>query len=341
MQRLCIFWPIALSVAPVIDVIIPAYNASATIGHAVATCLAQRDVASVIVVDDCSADNTADAAYAAASGDSRLKVERFAQNRGPAAARNHAFTLAQAPLVALVDADDWVLPGRFQTLLATTQGWDFVADNILFVPEAIKSEPFPQAVLDGLADQRRPLGLVEFIDRNISRRGRKRSELGFLKPLFRRELLALHDLGYAENVRLGEDFILYVKAMARGARFMLSQRCGYVAIERAGSLSGQHSISDLQAFLSASTLLAGEAGLSQAEREKLQAHAASIAVRIKHREFLERKKNGGIAKAIAPLVSYPADLLHVLREIVKDKRDVLRPTATPRWRLLLNANDFD
>ncbi len=323
-----------------IDVIIPAYNAGATIGRAVASSLAQREVASVIVVDDCSSDNTADAAYAASSGDSRLRIERFARNRGPAAARNHAFTLAQAALVSMVDADDWVLPRRFETLLATPQSWDFVADNILFVPEAIKSEPLPQTVLEGLADQCRPLGLEEFVDRNISRRGHSRGELGFLKPVFRRELLALHDLRYAEDVRLGEDFILYAKAMARGARFMLSQRCGYVAIERAASLSGQHSTHDLRAFHAASTVLAGESRLSNAEKNMLHAHAASIDVRIKHREFLERKKAKGLVRALAPMVSRPFDLVHVLGEVIRDKQDGFRPIAKPQWRLLLNQSDF-
>lgn len=323
-----------------IDVIIPAYNAGATISRAVASSLAQREVAMVIVVDDCSTDDTANAAFAAGAGDSRLKVERFAQNRGPAAARNRGFALAQSPLLAMVDADDWVLPGRFETLLGTAQDWDFVADNILFVPESMKAEPLPEAMLEGLPDRSRPLGLAEFVDRNISRRGQSRGELGFLKPVFRKELLALHDLRYAEDVRLGEDFILYAKAMARGARFVLSQRCGYIAIERPGSLSGQHSIHDLRALYAACLGIATECQLSQGERDMFGAHAASIAIKIKHRQFLADKQTHGLIRPIAAMASHPSDLVRVLREILMDKRDGLRPSIVSESRLLLNNADF-
>lgn len=323
-----------------IDVIIPAYNAGATVGRAVTSSLAQREVASVIVVDDCSTDDTADAAFAAGAGDSRLKVERFAQNRGPAAARNHGFSLAQAPFLAMVDSDDWVLPRRFEALLGTAQSWDFVADNILFLPESQKAEPLPEAVLDGLPDRCRPLGLAEFIDRNISRRGQSRGELGFLKPVFRKELLSLHDLRYAEDVRLGEDFILYAKAMARGARFVLSQRCGYIAIERPGSLSGQHSIHDLRALHAACLGIAAESQLSEGERDMFDAHAASIAIKIKHRQFLADKQAHGLIRTTAAMALRPGDLVHVLREILMDKRDGLRGATVPEWRLLLNDSDF-
>lgn len=323
-----------------IDVIIPAFNAGATIGHSVATSLAQQEVASVIVVDDCSTDHTGEAALAAAAGDSRLRLERFSQNRGPAAARNHALGLAKAPYVAMVDSDDWVLPGRFKTLLAKAADWDFAGDNILFVPETIMAAPLPEAVLAAIPDKWRLLGLSEFVERNISKKGRKRSELGFLKPVFRRELLALHDLGYAENVRLGEDFVLYSKAMARGARFMLSQRCGYVAIERPASLSGLHRKSDLDALRTASIQLAIEIGLSPAERHLLADHAASISHKIAHREFLERKSAVGLVRAILEMAVLPRVLLRALTDILADKQAARGPESEPTWRLLLNSDDF-
>lgn len=323
-----------------VDVMIPAFNAADSIGRAVETALEQREVASVIVVDDCSTDGTANVVREVASGDPRLRLVQFERNQGPAAARNHALGLGDAPFVAMVDSDDWLLPGRFATLLAGQAGWDFMADNILFIPEQCKTMPLPDAMLAGLADKRRRLGLAEFIDRNISRPGRKRGELGFLKPVFRRELLELLDLRYAENVRLGEDFVLYAKAMARGARFILSQRCGYIAIERAGSLSGQHRTADLEALHEASLRIGDESGLSRAERSLLAAHAASIGRKAAHRRFLDQKRDSGLIGAISDLASTPRTLAHVCVDIIRDKRAVHSPPPAPQLRLLLDNADF-
>jgi Glycosyl transferase family 2 len=50
-----------------VDVIVAAWNCENTIGRAVASALAQIEVRMVIVVDDASADKTADRAYAAAT----------------------------------------------------------------------------------------------------------------------------------------------------------------------------------------------------------------------------------------------------------------------------------
>src|SRR5271166_3642237 len=81
-----------------VDVIVAAWNCENTIGRAVASALAQIEVRMVIVVDDASADKTADRAYAAGDGSARLTVLRSSTNLGPAAARNKAGTLlAPAP----------------------------------------------------------------------------------------------------------------------------------------------------------------------------------------------------------------------------------------------------
>src|SRR5262245_48322064 len=104
------------SSAGAVCVIIAARNASATIARAVRSALRERQVAEVVVVDDGSTDATADAAYDADDGSGRLKLLVLSKNRGPAAARNHAIARSSAPLIAVLDADDFFLPGRFDAL---------------------------------------------------------------------------------------------------------------------------------------------------------------------------------------------------------------------------------
>ena len=88
-------------------VIIAAKNAQETIGRAVRSALAEPEVAEVVVVDDGSNDRTMAAAAEADDGSKRLDIIRFRVNRGPSAARNHAIAISRAPLISILDADDF------------------------------------------------------------------------------------------------------------------------------------------------------------------------------------------------------------------------------------------
>lgn len=88
-------------------IIIAAKNAADTITRAIASALAEPEAAEVIVIDDGSTDDTARTARAADDGSGRLNVIRFEENRGPAAARNHAIAISQSPLLGVLDADDF------------------------------------------------------------------------------------------------------------------------------------------------------------------------------------------------------------------------------------------
>jgi glycosyltransferase involved in cell wall biosynthesis len=88
--------------APTVSIVMPAYNAAATIGAAVSSALWQDHPVELVVVDDGSTDDTG--RIAAAYGD-RVRVVHQ-QNRGVAAARNAGIAAASGELVAFCDADD-------------------------------------------------------------------------------------------------------------------------------------------------------------------------------------------------------------------------------------------
>jgi len=94
-----------------VSVVIPAFNAAATIGAAVESCLVQdhRDV-EVIVVDDGSTDGTADVLLA--FGDRIVVVSQA--NAGLAAARNAGQRAATGEFIAWMDADDLMVPSRIR-----------------------------------------------------------------------------------------------------------------------------------------------------------------------------------------------------------------------------------
>jgi len=95
-----------------ISVIIPAYNASRTVGAAVDSVLAQTfPDFEVLVIDDGSQDDTAEVVRA--RDDPRVQCVRT-QNGGVSVARNRALEHAAGPYVAFLDADDAWLPTKLE-----------------------------------------------------------------------------------------------------------------------------------------------------------------------------------------------------------------------------------
>ncbi|MCV3737252.1 glycosyltransferase [Rhizobium sp. TRM96647] len=305
-------------------VIIAAKNAAQTIGRAVSSALQQPETNEVIVVDDGSSDDTAGAARATAGDSDRLKILRFDENRGPAAARNEAIRASHSPILGILDADDFLLPGRFQRMLAETD-WDFIADNIVFVDEARAAKG--QLDIAEIAPQPRLLDLNGFIEGNISRRGVQRGEVGFLKPLIRREFLDRNELRYHEQLRLGEDYDLYARALAHGARYKIIHSCGYGAVVRGNSLSSSHRTEDLRRLYEADRAILAQPGLSRQERALIERHERHIRARYELRHFLDLKNQHGKGRAFAYAATHPAALPAIVGGILLDKTDRFRRKA--------------
>jgi glycosyltransferase involved in cell wall biosynthesis len=90
---------------PMVSVVMPVYNGSATIGRALNSVFGQtfKDV-EVIVVDDGSTDNLA--GVLAAFGDHRVQLIRHSSNKGEPAARNTGIRASRGRYIAFLDCDD-------------------------------------------------------------------------------------------------------------------------------------------------------------------------------------------------------------------------------------------
>lgn len=101
---------------PSVSVVIPAWNEARVIGRTVTSVLAQSyPDFEVLVVDDGSTDDTADAARAA-TDDPRVRVIRK-PNGGKAAAINHGMTLAKGDVIVVIDADTLLAPDAIRHLV--------------------------------------------------------------------------------------------------------------------------------------------------------------------------------------------------------------------------------
>ena len=142
-----------------ISVVIPTYNAAATVAEAVRSVLAQtRPADEVIVVDDGSTDETASAL--AAFGPP-VRVIRQA-NGGVSSARNRGVGEATGVVIAFLDADDFWHPRKLERqvpVLLADPALGLLGTGTFAWPGAVPTlaEPLPPA---------RPVALTDLVVRN-------------------------------------------------------------------------------------------------------------------------------------------------------------------------------
>jgi len=109
-------WPTDRTSLPV-SVIVPAYNAAATLSRALDSVLKQScEPAEIIVVDDASRDGTWDVIqhYCSQHPDAPVKSLRMAWNGGAGEARNAGWAIASQEFLAFLDADDAWHPRKLE-----------------------------------------------------------------------------------------------------------------------------------------------------------------------------------------------------------------------------------
>jgi len=107
---------------PEISVIIPAYNAEKYLEQTVRSAIAQTysDI-EILIIDDCSMDQTFSIAQRLATEDARIRVLQNKSNQGVAETRNHGIAEAQGDYIALLDSDDLWEQDKLERQLALLQ----------------------------------------------------------------------------------------------------------------------------------------------------------------------------------------------------------------------------
>lgn len=102
-----------------VSVIIPVYNAEATIERCVQSVLVQtyQDL-EVILLDDGSTDNTRAILTSLLQQDKRIRLISSSRNRGVIRMRNIGIRLARGEWIAFCDADDWWVASKIEKQLS-------------------------------------------------------------------------------------------------------------------------------------------------------------------------------------------------------------------------------
>lgn len=283
---------------PDVSFVIAAYNAEGDIARAIESALAQRDVSvEVIVVDDCSRDRTVEVARAFPP--EQVKVIALDRNRGPGGARNAGLDAAIGRWISVLDSDDTVQPDRLRRMIDRTQaaGASIVVDNIEVVEDddGVRQIMFDRNFLEKLPE----IDLATFIGGNIMFEGR--FSFGYLKPIFERAFIERIGLRYDEVLRIGEDYMLFARALARGGRCIVEQQPGYIYHIRGSSISRVMELHHVEAMLEADAAflrtheLDPRALAAQTRRTRSLRRAASFLLLVRQLKERAPLKAAGIA----------------------------------------------
>lgn len=307
-------------------VIIAAWNSESYLSESLKSAANQTGLTvSTLVVDDASTDNT----EAVVRGFEGADYLRMAQNGGPAAARNAAFDHANARWLAVLDSDDTMSPTRLATLrdLAERTEADIVLGNFLRVnPDGTPRDAEDFLHRSNLTDGE-TITLKSYVSQNQF--ANDKPDTGYLKPLFRTSMLERLNLRYDETLRNSEDYHIVLRALALGAKVVVSTEPTYFYTVRSGSISHRVPPDMLEALLAADVAFLDEfdSRLDAEAKAILAKRRRSLENLVQSEMVLDCLKEGRFGAAAKGLSKNPAVLRRVLRQLMEAVRN--RLSAAP------------
>jgi glycosyltransferase involved in cell wall biosynthesis len=187
-----------------ISVVIPTYNQASFLGRAIESVWSQQmPETEIVVVDDCSTDETQDVLrHLPKTGEVNVVLQE--RNQGPAAARNRGIKHSKGEWIAFLDSDDYWLPGKLQTQIQALERdnqFDFAYCGSVAVDD------------EGKVVATSPAPAIE----NFMRELLWGNQIATPTMIVRRELLEKTGL-FDESLQVGEDWDLWLRlaSYARG-----------------------------------------------------------------------------------------------------------------------------
>lgn len=206
-----------------VSVVIIAYNEERNIVQAVRSVQRQSlQSVEIVVVDDCSTDNTYLLVQQLAEHDNRIKAVRLPHNNGMQMARIKGAQLATCRYVAFLDSDDWLeqnaIELMYNRLLETN------ADIVeMGFRHAVKKIP----IRINLHVPSLKYDKIEYLqDEIIDQLLAGKISAGVWSKLYRRDTIRFDEM-YETGHELGEDMIFNLRVMRHASKFVWIDYIGY------------------------------------------------------------------------------------------------------------------
>lgn len=191
---------------PLVSVIMPAYNAEATIGTALRSLCSQRwQSLEILVVDNGSTDNTVRLIKKWCKQDPRIRLLDGSAQRGAYPARNIGLAAARGAFITVHDADDWSHAHKIEKQVRALQNLPSAMASTSHWVRATNDLRFTNCLTD-----------VPLIHMNIS------------SLMFRREVF--ETLGYWDRVRMAGDSEYYQRILQAYGKDAIINACPKVPL---------------------------------------------------------------------------------------------------------------
>ena len=203
---------------PFFSVIIPVYNSSDTVGKLTEDFLSQDfEDFELILIDDCSDDESGDICRAYAQKDRRILYIKNKENKGVSYTRNIGLDMAKGRYAVFADSDDNVKSTHLSSLYRCVSE---AGENRLVITGIEYSTGYKNSAvgIDGAADKTSVFALYR--DRLLSSPVNKAFRMDIIKKFF---------LKFDEKYRNGEDILFVLDYIEHiDGMYVKSNECTYI-----------------------------------------------------------------------------------------------------------------
>ena len=201
--------PRVLDAKPTVSVVIPVYNYGAYLASCVRSVLSQPGVdVDVLLLDDCSTDDSLAVARRLADEDTRVRVIAHQANRGHIPTVNEGMAEVSGEYIVKLDADDMLTPGSLARSTAFLQAYPSVG-FVYGLPKVISDGGVPD--VDTTAQS-----WTVWPGREWLRQRTRKATNSIMQPEAVMRASALRDVGlYREQLPHTSDFEMWLRLAAQ------------------------------------------------------------------------------------------------------------------------------
>lgn len=212
-----------------VSVIVTVYNVEAYVERCLASIQNQTiQNIEIIVVDDCTPDNSMDIVSRIAAVDERIKIIKHKENLGLMKARQTGYKNAEGDYVAFCDSDDYLPKNAIELLYnaAIETEADIVSGNLQYIKVDGTNEVWSSSLVYGN-------------DKKSAFKSLLHGELkhNLCSKLFKRSLLQNFDYKTYEHFTNGEDGCLFYQLISNTNKIVQIEDCVYYYMQNTSSSS--------------------------------------------------------------------------------------------------------
>lgn len=209
-----------------VSIIVPIYNVEKYLEKCVNSILNQtyKNI-EVLLVDDCSTDNSGEIAKQYEQKDNRCKYIKREKNGGLSAARNTGLEYATGEYLSFIDSDDWISENFILHLLqkAKEQNADITVCDYIMIDDNGKETI--GNTLENLDDNSSIEEKIAYIRNHV------------VTKLYNREFFMKQNLKFPEEVRRAAEMGLSIPMLTRTNKIAILKEPLYYYYQRSNSLS--------------------------------------------------------------------------------------------------------